>query len=83
MHIAVTEEVIAKERLTQTQAGFGDLIERFRGGSTPDENVPSLDEICETLAAGREHLLEVASSITDEELQTIRPGLEPRGWTVQ
>jgi uncharacterized damage-inducible protein DinB len=83
MHIAVTEEVIAKERLTLSEAGFGDLIERFRGGSTPDENVPTLDEICETLTAGREHLLEVASSITDEELQTIRPGLEPRGWTVQ
>ena len=72
MHIAVTEAVIAKERITQGGANLGDLAERFGRGSVPDGNVPSLDEIVET-----------TRSITDDELQTIRPGLEPRGWTVQ
>ena len=83
MHIAVTEAVIAKERLTQEGANLGELAERFGRGSTPDANVPSLDEICGTLASTRETLIETTRTIADEELQTIRPGLEPRGWTVQ
>ena len=83
MHIAVTEAVIAKERITQGGANLGDLAERFGRGSVPDGNVPSLDEIVETLASTRQALVETTRSITDDELQTIRPGLEPRGWTVQ
>lgn len=83
MHIAVTEAVIARERLTQEGSGLDDLVDRFGRGSTPDGNLPSLDEISETLSLTRKMLLDTASSITDDELQTIRPGLEPRGWTVQ
>lgn len=82
-HIAVTEELFAKERLIENKAGFADLIARFGKESKPDSNVPALDEIVETLSATREHLLETVRSLSDDDLQTIPAGLQPRGWTVQ
>lgn len=83
MHIAMTEEVFARERLIEEKSEYGDLIARFGKESTPDSNVPSLGEIIESLATGREHLLETVRSLSDDDLQTIPPGLAPRGWTLQ
>ena len=42
MHIGITEELFATERLTSEQkAAWPDLVPRFKGGSTPDDDIPS------------------------------------------
>ena len=46
MHIGVTEELFASERLAPDKAGqWTELWPRFRGGSKADDNVPTLAEI--------------------------------------
>ena len=49
MHIGVTEELFAVERLANKEG-------RFRGGSTPDDDVPSIAQIRDVLAGGRDDL---------------------------
>ena len=57
MHIGVTEELFAVERLANKEGRFRDLWSRFRGGSTPDDDVPSIAQIRDVLAGGRDDLL--------------------------
>lgn len=84
MHVAVTEELFATERLLPgTEPGMGDLIGRFKGGSTPDDNVPTLDEIREALAAGREHLFATFEKFSDSDLDNVPEPLQERGWTLR
>ena len=46
MHIGVTEELFATERLVPgTTAAYAELVPRFRGGSTPDDDIPSAELI--------------------------------------
>ena len=46
MHIGVTEEIFATERLAPEKVGaFQELWPRFRGGSTPDDDIPTPDVI--------------------------------------
>src|SRR5688572_27941703 len=59
MHIAITEEIFATERLCPARpVKFAELWPRFRGGSTPDEQIPSVEEIRQTLAIARQDLIE-------------------------
>lgn len=83
MHIAITEELFATERMSGTPAAFADLVPRFKGGSTPDENIPSLNQIRETLAQSREHLLAMAAGLSEADLGTIPEAFKERGWTVE
>ncbi len=84
MHIGVTEEIFATERLAPEKAGaFTDLWPRFRGGSTPDDNIPSPAVIRETLAAGRQHLLATLANYGDNRLEEIPPPLAARKLTVR
>ena len=83
MHVAVTEELFATERLIGKPPGMGDLIGRFKGGSTPDDNVPTLDEIREALAASREHLFATFGQFSDNDLDNIPAALQERGWSVR
>jgi uncharacterized damage-inducible protein DinB len=83
MHVAVTEEMFATDRLLGTQPGMGDLIDRFRGGSTPDENVPTLDAIRDGLAAAREHLFATFGQFSDDDLESVPVGMQERGWTLR
>src|SRR5947207_14214035 len=41
-HVGITEELFATERFLGTSPAFADLVPRFKGGSTPDDNIPSL-----------------------------------------
>ena len=82
MHIAVTEELFATERLFGTPNGFPELTPRFKGGSTPDDNIPSLGEIQEVLNASRQHLLSGLSRLTDADLTRVPDALKERGWTI-
>lgn len=82
MHIGVTEEIFATERLAPHKPGaFKELWPRFRGGSTPDDNVPAPAVIRQTLADGRAHLLETLADYGDDRLGEIPPPLAERKLT--
>ncbi|MDX1947239.1 MAG: DinB family protein [Pirellulaceae bacterium] len=79
MHVAVTEELFATERLVPgTTAAFADLVPRFRGGSTPDDSIPTAAEIRDALNQTREHLLATLSRFGDKDLGTIPAALQER-----
>jgi len=84
MHIGITEEVFATERLApQKEAHWKDLWPRFRGGSTPDDDVPTIATIRNVLSGAREHLLETLRAIGDDRLDEIPEALRERGFTVR
>ena len=69
MHVAVTEEIFATERLAPNkQRQFEELWPRFRGGSTPDDNVPTAADIRRVLGEARAHLLATLSDVDDSRL---------------
>lgn len=79
MHIGITEELFATERLMPAKPGqWTDLWPRFRGGSTPDDNIPSAAQIREVLAGARERLSETISHFGDDQLDWIAPALAER-----
>lgn len=71
MHIGVTEELFAAERLASQPGRFRELWERFKGGSTPDEQIPSTQEIRQVLAGGREDLVATLGTFNDQKLGEI------------
>jgi uncharacterized damage-inducible protein DinB len=83
MHIGVTEDVFGSERLAQRPGKFADLWPRFRGGSTPDEDVPTAETIRRVLSESRTHLLAALAEYDDGRLEEIPEGLKQRGWTVR
>lgn len=78
MHIAITEELFATERLTDKQAAYPDLVPRFKGGSTPDDNIPSVATIRQILNDSRQHLLATLSTFGDTHLGWMPPALAER-----
>jgi uncharacterized damage-inducible protein DinB len=79
MHIAITEELFATERLLpEAKPAWPDLVPRFRGGSTPDDEIPSPEEIRRILTESREHLLATLIRFGDHDLNTQPEGL-PEG----
>ncbi|MBI2823840.1 MAG: DinB family protein [Planctomycetia bacterium] len=84
MHIGVTEEIFAAERLAPHKPGaWKELWPRFRGGSKPDDDVPPAAEIRRILAESREHLLATLDEFTDAQLGDIPPALAERGWPLR
>ena len=83
MHIAVTEELFATARLFGTNPGLGPYIDRFRGGSTPDENLVDFTTIRHCLSDSREHLLNALSKFQDGDLGTIPEPIKERGWSLR
>ena len=84
MHLAITEDLFASERLAPHKPGqFVELWPRFRGGSTPDDNVPSAAVIRSTLERARAGLLATLSEYTEERLGEIPAALRERGLTVR
>ena len=84
MHIAVTEEIFATERLAPEKLGhWKEIWPRFRGGSTPDDGVPTVASIREVLAGAREHLLATLRAIGDERFDEIPEALKERKLTVR
>jgi len=81
MHIGVTEEIFATERLASGKpAAHKELWARFRGGSTPDDEVPTPELIRRVLAETRESLLATVSAINESQLNVVPEGLKERGW---
>src|SRR5262245_32667077 len=81
-HVGVTEELFATERFLGTSPAFADLVPRFRGGSTPDDNIPSLAMIRDVLTRSREHLRKTISQLTEVDLGKIPPALKERGLSI-
>jgi len=71
MHIGITEAIFAAERLATKEGRYRDLWDRFRGGSTPDEQIPSVAEIREVLAGGRADLLDTIASKNASQLDEL------------
>lgn len=83
MHIGVTEELFATERLLGTSPAFADVIGRFKGGSVPDDDIPSVETIRSLLAESRQHLLATMETLTEDDLARIPAGLlTERGWPI-
>ncbi len=81
-HIGITEEIFATERLAPDKPGkWTELWPRFRGGSTPDDNVPSLATIREILAESRARLVATLGTYSDQRLAEIPPPLAQRKLT--
>jgi uncharacterized damage-inducible protein DinB len=84
LHIAITEELFATERLApEKTAAWPELLPKFRGGSTPDDNVPSVATIRDVLSISRQHLLATLADFSDERLQEIPPAMAARGWNMR
>jgi uncharacterized damage-inducible protein DinB len=83
MHIAVTEDVFASERLAQKPGKFTDVWPRFRGGSTPEDDVLTAEQIRQALAQTRGHLLETLAQYDDSRLEEIPEALKQRGWNIR
>jgi uncharacterized damage-inducible protein DinB len=72
MHIGITEELFATERLApETKPAFTQLVPRFKGGSTPDDDIPSAALIRQVLTESRTHLLETLNRFGDKDLGII------------
>lgn len=82
MHVGITEELFATDRFRGTAPAFADLVPRYKGGSTPDDDIPTLARIKEVLAETRGHLLKTIASLTESELETIPSALQARGITI-
>jgi hypothetical protein len=84
MHIGVTEEIFATERLAPAKPGsFTELWPRFRGGSTPDDQIPTCAQIRHVLDDGREHLLATLAQFNDNQLEDIPEALRQRNLTLR
>ena len=84
MHVAVTEAIFASERLAPEKSPvLADLWPRFRGGSTPDDDVPTADQLREALEVSRNALFETLADYGDDRLGEIPPTMTERGWDVR
>jgi hypothetical protein len=83
MHIAVTEELFATARLFGKEPGLSAFVERFRGGSTPDDEIPNFATIRESLETSRNHLLTAIEAFTDADLNMIPEPIKDRGWSLR
>jgi len=82
-HIGITEELFATERLApEKQGAFVELWPRFRGGSTPDDQIPDPALIRRVLTESRAHLLDTLSTISDDRLGEIPPAMAARKMTL-
>ena len=70
-HIGITEELFATERLANTKPDYADLVPRFKGGSTPDDNIPAASQIREIFTHSREHLKKTVATLTEADLSRV------------
>lgn len=82
LHIGVTEELFAKNRLKEDgdELTWPELVEAHRGGSTPADQVPDLKTIREILEKSRENLITTIRTFSEEDLSMIPEPIKERGW---
>ena len=82
MHIGITEEIFATERLAPDRpAKWPELWPRFRNGSKADDDIPAAATIRQILNELRQRLLETLATYTDARLGEIPPALAQRKLT--
>ena len=62
---------------------MSDLWPRFRGGSTPDDDIPTPEQIRQTLQIGREQWTDTLAQLDDSQLDSIPPTWTERGLTLR
>lgn len=83
MHVGITEELFATERLRPgTSPAYADLVPRFKGGSTPDDDIPSAELIRQVLSESRTHLLATLRGFNDDQLTMIPEAFKARNLTL-
>jgi len=83
MHVAVTEELFASERLRKADSSLTAWFPDYQKGSTASDTPPTIDELRTVLSQSRDNLLDAISQISPADLETIPDGLSERGWTNQ
>jgi hypothetical protein len=78
MHIAATDDRHLGVRMKDGEASDPALVSRFAGGSTPDENIPSIDDIRRYLTERRAALLAHLETLSDDDMSA-KP-LEKAPW---
>jgi uncharacterized damage-inducible protein DinB len=79
MHIAATDDRHLGVRMRGGDPADVELVRRFAGGSTPDDKIPSVDEIRRYLTERRSAMLDHLSKLSADEL-TKKPN-EQAPWT--
>ena len=77
MHVAATDDRHLNVRMRGGAPVEPELVRRFAGGSTPDDNIPPLDLIRSYLAARREALLDHLRGLSDADLERKPNGAAP------
>lgn len=70
MHIAATDDRHLHVRMKGGEPKEPDFVKRFAGGSTPDDNIPTLAEIRDYLTQRRDALTAHLLTLTPEQLRT-------------
>lgn len=70
MHVGATDERHLHVRMRGGEPPAPDLVQRFAGGSTPDDTIPTVDEIRNYLAERRAAMVEHLRSLPDSALPT-------------
>ena len=81
MHIAATDDRHLNARMRGGQPLSPEFVRRFAGGSTPDDDIPSLDTIRRYLADRRRDMLEHLRTLAQSDLP-IKPSTEAP-WTYE
>jgi hypothetical protein len=68
MHIGATDDRHLGVRMKGGDAANPEFVRRFAGGSTPDDNVPTADEIRRYLTERRTAMLDHFASLADADL---------------
>ena len=68
MHVAATDDRHLNVRIGGGKAVEPEFERRFAGGSTPDDSIPTIDEIRRYLTERRTALLAMLDAATDESL---------------
>src|ERR1700730_11047183 len=79
MHIAATDDRHVHARMLGGQPQEAEYVRRFAGGSTPDDDVPTLDETRRYLTAQRQEVLAHLKTLDDAALD--RKPSEQAPWT--
>jgi hypothetical protein len=68
MHVAATDDRHVHVRMKGGESRDPELVRRFAGGSTPDDDIPTLDTIRRYLDDRRRELLEVLAGLKEADL---------------
>jgi DinB superfamily len=79
MHIAATDDRHVHARMTGGQPQEAENVRRFAGGSTPDDNIPSVDEVRRYLTVQRENVKSYLAKL-DPAMLDKKP-IEAAPWT--